>query len=140
MPREYLDFAGVRTIGYGHAIQPHDRFPPELTLEQGRALLRRDLLSAETVVNLRVKVPMTQHMFDALVSLVFNIGINRFREHVDPKKNCTVLSRLNAGDVVGAAEAFAMWNKATIHGLPLQVSATLTRRRRRERDVFLKPE
>lgn len=46
----------------------------------------------------------TQHQFDAMVSLAYNIGAAAF-------KNSTVLRRHNEGDFVAAANAFALWNK-----------------------------
>lgn len=47
---------------------------------------------------------VTQEQFDALVSLNYNIGPGNFG-------GSTVLRKLKAGDVAGAAEAILMWNK-----------------------------
>jgi lysozyme len=54
-------------------------------------------------------VPLTQNQFDALVSLVFNIGGGAFRKS-------TLLKKLNAGDIQGAADQFLVWNKGTVNG------------------------
>lgn len=48
--------------------------------------------------------PTTQHQFDAMVSLAYNIGIGGFT-------GSTVLRKHKAGDYAGAKAAFAMWNK-----------------------------
>jgi GH24 family phage-related lysozyme (muramidase) len=76
-------------------------------------------------VNELVKVPMTQGQFDALVSLVFNIGRAQFA-------TSTLLRLLNVGDKAGAAAQFPRWNKQG--GVVL---AGLTARRELERQRFL---
>ena len=67
-----------------------------------------------------------------MMSLVHNIGATGFARS-------TVLRRLNAGDTLGAAQAFLMWNKATINGKKQAVRG-LTRRRKAEMDLFLSDE
>lgn len=152
--RVYVDFAGKRTIGYGHLVGEDETFDEPISHDEALLLLAKDLARVERAVNDRVGVDINQNQFDALVSLVFNIGTGRFHE-----SGCTVLRKLNAGDYgervesyetwpngdprlvvtyTGAVGAFQMWNKATIDGR-LQVSAVLVRRRQREMDVFLKP-
>lgn len=126
----YKDFAGVPTIGYGHALQPGETFPDRITEAEGRRLLARDLAATERAVRDAVTAPLNQDQFDALVSLVFNIGPGHWKES-------TVLRCLNSGDYAGAAEAFEMWNKAHDPKTgALAVSPTLRGRRRRERAVF----
>ena len=49
-----------------------------------------------------VLVSLTQHQFDALVSLVYNIGIKAF-------VNSTLLQYLNAGNTQAAADEFGHW-------------------------------
>lgn len=90
------------------------------------ALLRADLGTAEAAVNRLVTVPLTQNQFDALVSLVFNIGEGNFSKS-------TLLRRLNAGEREAAAGQFGRWNKSK--GVEL---AGLTKRRAAERELFLK--
>lgn len=71
-------------------------------------------------------VPLSQNQFDALVSLVYNIGETAF-------SNSTLLKKLNAKDYQGAADQFPRWNKGGG-----QVLKGLVRRRADERDLFLK--
>ena len=68
----------------------------------------------------------SQNQFDALVSLTYNIGENAF-------KKSTLLKMLNAGNYQGAADQFLVWNKS--NG---QVLNGLVRRRKTEREMFLK--
>ena len=126
---KYRDQAGKWTIGYGHLIRAFESFPGAITEEQALGLLVSDLATAESAVNAVVRVPITQEQFDALVSLAFNIGAGAFR-------GSTVVKRLNAGDAVGAAAAFAMWNKID-QGGQLVVSQGLVNRRAAEAQLFI---
>ena len=71
-----------------------------------------------------VNVPLTQGQFDALVSLVFNIGAGQLQRS-------TLLRKLNAGDLAEAAEEFLRWNKSSG-----KVAEGLRRRRVAEMRVF----
>jgi len=80
-PTAYPDTAKNPTIGIGHKINlPKEQ--PLLTATISRieatALLRQDIMTAERAVNDLVVVPISQTKFDALVSLVYNIGRGNF--------------------------------------------------------------
>lgn len=98
----YQDVVGVWTIGYGHTgtAKPGMRITPQ----EAERLLRQDLAWAERAVANGVKVPISQPMFDAMVSLCFNVGAGAFSKS-------TLLRKLNAGDIEGAAREFKRWNK-----------------------------
>ncbi len=99
----YDDGAGYPTIGYGHKLTADELGKlTQVSFAQAAALLRADLAAAETAVSRLVTVPIDQSEFDALVSLVFNIGAGAFRRS-------TLLRRLNAGDRAGAVEQFGRW-------------------------------
>jgi GH24 family phage-related lysozyme (muramidase) len=66
--------------------------------------LADDVKIAEDCINKYVTVPLTQNQFDALVSFVFNIGVNAFRRS-------TLFKILNTGDYEEAANCFDMWHK-----------------------------
>src|SRR5690606_8536313 len=86
----------------------------------------------ENAVNAALKgVKFNQNQFDAMVSLSFNIGAGGF-------KNSSVVRRLKAGDVDGAADAFLLWNKGTVNGKKVAING-LTNRRKAERALFLTP-
>jgi lysozyme len=120
--KAYKDTKGLWTIGVGHLIRPGEEhlITATLTDEEVEELLRSDLKWCSEAVESSVRVPLEQHQFDALYSLCFNIGGTAF-------KNSTVVRRLNAGDMKGAADAILMWNKP----------AVLEKRRKRERELFL---
>lgn len=116
------------TIGVGHTSSAG---PPKvtkgmtITAAESDAILTRDLATFERAVEKAVKVPVTQAQFDAMVSLAFNIGGGAFAKS-------TLVKKLNAGDVTGAANAFLSWNKAAG-----KVMKGLTTRREAERKLFL---
>lgn len=112
----------VPTIGYGHTrgVQMGD----ECTEEEADQYLRDDLADAEATVNHYVEPDITQNQFDALTSLVFNIGAGNFR-------SSTLLRLLNAGNLDGAAKQFGVWVRQAHVTL-----AGLTRRRSAERELF----
>lgn len=111
------------TIGVGHTggVKQGDT----CTQEQALEWLRADAETAERCVNNSVRVALTQNQFDALVSLIFNIGAGNFR-------NSTLLKKLNEGDDDAAAQQFLVWNKANGH-----VMQGLVNRREAEREQFL---
>ena len=120
--KAYKDSKGLWTIGVGHLIKPDEQhlITATLTDEQVAELLRSDLKWCSEAVESSVKVPLTQPQFDALYSLCFNIGGTAF-------KNSTVVKKINANDLSGAADAILMWNKPEV----------LINRRKRERALFL---
>ena len=76
--KAYRDAAGVLTIGYGHTgkdVRVGDRISPFCAKE----LLEQDVEAVEKAVS-ELGVARTPGQFDALVSLAFNIGIERLKE------------------------------------------------------------
>lgn len=124
----YKDQAGYDTIGYGHKIQPGEKFG---TVNEGQALdlLKTDAAVAERAVNRNVKVPLKQNQFDALVSLTFNVGSGAFSES-------SVLRNVNAGNFNAAANSFSLFNKINLGQGNFVVSNGLVNRRTREADLF----
>lgn len=79
--KAYKDQGGTWTIGAGNTtylnkskVMPGD----VITLAEAVSLFSIKLPYYERAVNTLVKVPLTQNQFDALVSLVWNIGPDRF--------------------------------------------------------------
>ncbi|QVJ12736.1 lysozyme R [Pseudomonas phage PSA11] len=124
----YLDSVGVWTIGYGDT-GPDVVKGLTITKEEAEKRLRKRLVEFEGYVNTYVKVTLKQHQFDALVSLVYNIGPTNF-------KTSTLLKKLNAGDYIGAADQFLVWNKGRVDG-KLVVIKGLANRRAKERKQFI---
>jgi lysozyme len=131
----YRDIAGVWTIGYGSTryhdgkpVKPGDKLASQ---QQAEALLNNTVGQYADAVNQYVKVPLTQHQFDALVSFTYNEGTGALKES-------TLLRMLNEKDYAGAADQFLLWNKITDPQTGKKVvSYTLTDRRREERQLFL---
>lgn len=123
----YLDrFANVWSVGYGHT---GDDVYPGLRINERQAeeLLRQDAIEAERAIRHSTMIQLKQREFDALVSLVFNVGT----EVLDPKHS-TLKRKLDSGDRFGAAGEFTRWNKSggeTVEGLVL--------RRWREAGMFM---
>ena len=126
-PKAYICPAGILTIGYGTTKNvQRNQIITESVAEQ---FLMRDLQSIENQINNAVKVSLNQNQFDALVSFVYNLGIGNLTAS-------TLLRKLNANDLMGAANEFPKWNKATVNGVKKEL-AGLTKRREAERKLFL---
>lgn len=84
---------GTLTIGYGHTDAARHPFKctlgARITIEQGLEILHVDLSECIEQVNDRVKVPVTQGQFDALMSFTFNCGGGNLNRLIQP---------LNRGD------------------------------------------
>jgi len=121
--KPYLCPAGVATIGYGHTEGVMLSDPP-ITREAAAALLEKDLAVFAAGVARMLALPVAQNQFDALVSFAYNVGLGNLQRS-------TLLRRVNAGDLAGAAREFAKWTKAKGVELP-----GLVKRRAAERALF----
>ena len=118
------------TIGYGHTKGVSKGM--WITEAQAEQFLREDLSWVESCINKWVKATLTQNQFDALASLVFNIGEGNFI-------SSSVLRWLNAGNVKQAADSFVLWNKQKNKQTgKLEVLDGLTKRRQKEKELFLR--
>ena len=122
---------GRPTVGFGHLLTEAEiaqkQWATGITRDAAKDLFRRDLSRFESDINERVTVRLNQNQYDALVSLVFNIGTGAF-------SRSTLLKKLNAGDFAGAAEQFGVWRVA--NG---KVDKRLVKRRAEEASLFLRP-
>ena len=114
--KAYQDSKGVWTIGWGHTKNVH---PGDvITREQAEQFIRDDFAWVERTLNAdlvagRDKPLVTQNEFDALCSLVFNIGSQAYLDS-------TVRRKIKQGDKMAAAHAFGMWvysNHKFVQGL-----------------------
>lgn len=117
----------VWTIGWGHTKGVVKGMT--ITKAQAEAFLKEDITWAEAAVRNLTKVSLSQNKFDALVSIVFNIGETQF-------KNSTLLRKLNQGDYKGAGDQFLVWTKQTQADGTKKVLPGLVKRREEERTLF----
>ena len=104
--------AKLWTIGVGHVLYPEqgklkleDRMSVPLRPEDDRVfsmeevdgILRNDLSRFERGVGQYISVPLTQGMFDGLVSFSFNVGLGTLQRS-------TLRQKLNRGDKEGAGQ------------------------------------
>lgn len=158
----YLCPANKVTIGVGHVILPKfdwHRFRQcdasrlarliaecqaarRMTLEAqtvlkidedtARLLLQQDAEQVGRFLNSVTPVALNQNQFDALVSLVFNIGQGNYA-------TSTLRKNLHAGDFAGAAAEFDRWVKATVKGEKVTLPG-LVSRRAAERALFCRDD
>lgn len=124
--KAYLCPAGVWTIGYGHTrgVTPG----MVITGAQADAFLAEDLAVAEN--NIFMRFPgITQNRFDAMVSLAFNIGNNKFNTSTLYRK-----ARQNPADPT-IRDEFNRWVHARVNG-QMKVLPGLVKRRKWEADLY----
>lgn len=133
--KPYLDAVKVPTIGYGSTYYPNGRKvtmrDAPITEQQASEIMEfianKDFGSVINVLLAKQikEGKISQNMFDALVSLAYNIGTKAITKS-------SVIRLLRAGDKVGAAKAMLAWNKAGG-----RILTGLSRRREKEKDLFL---
>lgn len=124
----YQDSGGVWTCGWGHTF-PKGVKPSECTPELAEMWLEEDVQEAEMGAGWIIKVPLEQHEFDAVVSMVFNMGAGVLA-------NSNTLAVLNKGNKNKFADMMLMWNKVRRDGKLVPIDG-LTNRRKMERNIFL---
>ena len=158
--RAYLCPAHKLTIGYGHVIVPSDyrlfkAFDFKRLQTTKAACEERGVLTAEAKLSLFINptqaeqlflqdtqqvaeavtsltpVALNQNQFDALISLVFNIGQANYAES-------TLRKLLKAHDFNGAASEFDRWVNGTVNGKKIKLNGLVTRRAA-ERALFERP-
>lgn len=137
--KPYRDSVGKPTIGWGTTYYP-DGTPvrmsdkPVTRTEAARikqAVLNQDFSPA---VNMMFadeieRGGITQNMFDALISLVYNIGVMGL-------KGSSIYRNIKVGNYPAAANSFLLYNKGRINGR-LEYIEGLAIRRGKERALFL---
>ena len=92
----YRDVAGYPTVGVGHLIRPADnlRVGDRISDERVLDFLEKDLVTAERGVRILVgDLPLHQHEFDALLDLVYNVGLGNVSENESPRLNAAIAAR-----------------------------------------------
>jgi lysozyme len=138
--RPYRCPAGLWTIGVGSVMYPEQlrmKMPERMkfclkpehfrdfTEEEVDELFRHDLARFERGVSRLINVELEQSKFDALVSFAFNVGLGNLQAS-------TLRSKINRGDIDGAANEFPKWRRAGG-----KILKGLVRRRQAEQILFL---
>jgi lysozyme len=132
------DAPGIYTIGWGHVITGHevpDIFKPgdtqsTVTITDAMADLLFDSDIAKFINGVTLRLPaehlakLSDDQFGAIISFVYNIGLGNFSKS-------TLRSRLNEGDIAGAARFFGSFVRA--NGV---VVKGLIRRRAAEKALY----
>lgn len=129
----YLDTDGTPVIGYGQSkINGRKvRLGDRTTETAAHAALVAELEIIQKEILSTVKVDLNDNQLGAVASLSFNTGVNAI-------KRSTLVRKLNQEDYSGAANEFLRWNKADVRGMRVVMNG-LSRRRARERELFLTP-
>ena len=132
--RVYRDVSGIPTVGCGHVVLPGDHLEvgDEISAQDADNMLAEDVAKCEAAIGQYVKPALSQNQFDALCSLIFNIGVGAFAAS-------TVLKLLNGNSQTPLAEAWCLWDKDVQRGAEVTDPALLARRRR-EVALYLTPD
>lgn len=126
--------AGVWTIGVGHTSDVDGvnvARGMKITESEAMALLKEDVKHFERYLNKQPFIrSLTQGMFDALVSFIFNVGIAAFAASTMRRKLCSNAAREDV------AKEFPKWVYGTVNGKKERL-AGLVKRREAERQMFL---
>ncbi len=124
------------TIARGHT-GPEVHLGMTCTQEQADAWFEADMAKFIMAIHLAVKVPLSQNQFDALVSIVENVGPGSHeRDGILRLKSgnpSTLLRLLNLGDYKGTANEFPKWDSPGS-----SVQKGLEKRRLAEQALFMK--
>lgn len=125
--KSYICPAGMVTIGIGTTLINNKLVELGTTCTYEDAVRYFDEHLSKYVyptIEKKIKVPLNQNQFDAIVSLIYNIGQHNFEDS-------TLLKLLNSGDYDAASKEFPRWNKAN-----KKVMSGLTTRRLAEQKLF----
>ena len=126
----YIDAVGVPTIGYGVTYYLDGRkvtMKDQAITEQQASLLLESLIEKDFARFVPTNV--NQNQFDALCSLVYNIGVGAFTKSTLYKK---VLANPNDESI---KQEFLKWNKGRRNGQLVEMKG-LTNRRIKESELY----
>lgn len=135
--KAYKDSKGKPTIGIGTIRYPNGvsvKMGDVCTEDQAYEYLDNFLQNAlKKIIPLLKNIPINQNQFDAIMLLVYNIGVTGFT-------NSGVLKQLkkNPNDLEKVKEFWMMWNKETKNGVK-QVNQGLVNRRKKEYQLYSTP-
>jgi len=133
MPKPYIDAVGVVTIGYGNTYYADGQ---KVTMQDVQITEIQATILLETVFekDFAKYIPdnVNQNQFNALSSLVYNIGTGAFFKSTLRKK-----VKVNPNDA-SIEQEFWKWNKGRKNGQLVELRG-LTIRRKKESELYFKP-
>lgn len=126
--RPYLCPAGYWTIGYGRVLTPEEIAIKDklITTEEAETIyVIKKLFLDYRIISPFVRRSLHYLSWDAIMSLVYNIGTKRFLAS-------TLLRKINYNQLEEAGDQFLRWIYAGGKVLP-----GLVKRRKKEREIFL---
>jgi lysozyme len=119
----YKDAVNKNTIGYGHLIGPGEDFSKGLTKAQAENLLNNDIATKVKQMNQYITRDLTQNQFDAVASLVFNVGIGS-------KVTPSLIKLVNSENISyeEVERVFSLYNKGQVGGEYLVLPGLVSRR------------
>lgn len=104
----YKDQVGIPTIGYGSTYYENGNHvqltDPVITKERAQELFNNTSIQYAHAVSYWTKPVLTQNQFNALFSLVYNIGTGRFKQ--------STLLRIINGELGDLETAWLAWDRA----------------------------
>lgn len=116
----YEDVGGNATVGYGHRTAR--KIGSTITQQQADKLLMDDVRKVQTCIREHVDIALTRNEYDALASLIFNVGCQDFTYS-------SLLWFLNHGDKRAAAMEFPKW----VHSRGRIIKGLINRRQAEQR-------
>ena len=122
----YLDSAGLKTIGFGHLLPPHEisHFRNGINEADAVTLLKKDVAIAEQAVSRLITSPINQNQFDSLVSFTFNLGSAALQRS-------TLRAKVNRSEHEQVPREFMRW----VYAGGIKILG-LIRRRRAEAELY----
>lgn len=125
---------GRETVGYGHEVQPGEKFRYPMPESMARELAYKDLKKAKTAVESRLKVKITPEEKTVLTDLAFNLGanhqsllntINLFNQgkRKEAHDNIAKIDSSSHGDMAGLSSRAQDRVKHIVDGMKLQKTA-----------------
>ena len=131
IPKPYLDAVGIATIGVGFTFYPDGK---RVTMQDSEMSIQEADLILDQILtkNFVPHLPnVSQNKFDALASLIYNIGATNFNKS-------TLLKKVKANpDDPTIKDEFLRWDKARKDG-KLIILKGLTKRREKEVELYFK--
>jgi len=133
MAKPYIDAVGKVTIGYGNTyyLDGKEVMMQDAPITEGQATILL-LTSFDKDFTKFIPQNVNQNQFDAMASLIYNIGSGAFNGSTLRKKVIT-----NPNDL-SIEQEFWKWNKGRKNGQLVELRG-LTIRRKKEAELYFKP-